>query len=75
MNEIIKMADYEYSYKGNLYFAVELATPGREKTSDILAVFLDGDTIALIDYIYGVCGMTENEIDNFVKECILQNTK
>lgn len=69
---IYDLPDNEYMYKNVVYSAYELVTPGRDKTSDILAVFEDGESgLKLIDYVYGITSMSETEIINHVHRSII----
>ena len=64
------MKDFEIVTDKGTYFVAELNTPNGTGTYDIMMVFKDGDDLIMVDYLYGVTMMSEEEIENNALEII-----
>ena len=60
-----KMKDFEIKTEKGTYIVAELKEPNGIKTYDVVMVFKDGIELTMIDYLYGVSLMTNDEIEKF----------
>ncbi len=53
---------FEITNEKGTYIVAELKEPNGDKTYDIMVVFRDGDKLEMLDYMYGVSLMSDDEI-------------